>query len=207
MTRPPDPLARFARVTPPRDHVRRVLERTGSGPVNEQRRRPGDERAGNRHVLMPVRWLAASVAGLVVIAGLLLVYQVRDMRDIGLVPPAAAGEWGGKGVDVPVLPPRAYWEMSAFEEFTRLEASRTAATRRETSSARAAAEPRGTAQRSSAEGLPVNGPPQDGIAPIAIAAIDMGDIDVTPIGPLPAIAVGDIDVPELTVTPLSEEVQ
>lgn len=69
------------------------------------------------------RWLLPLAATALAVAA--AVWQSdRASRRIELPPPKASADWRGKGVDLPVLPPRAYWEMSATEEFARLRPGR-----------------------------------------------------------------------------------
>lgn len=103
---------RFARVTPPVGHEARVRAR--SGPAADTR----TVAAATPHGLA-WRWVLPVTASVLVVVG--AVWQSnRASRHVQLAPPAASDEWNGKGVDVPVLPPRAYWEMSAVDEFERL---------------------------------------------------------------------------------------
>lgn len=104
---------RFARVMPPSGHEARVRARSGPGAANATA--IGRTPAG----VIAWRWVLPVAASALVAFG--AVWQSsRAARGVLLSPPAASHEWGGKGVDVPVLPPRAYWEMSALDEFERL---------------------------------------------------------------------------------------
>lgn len=72
---------------------------------------------------MPWRWVVPVAATIAVVAG--AVWQADgDSQRVTMPPPVASPEWRGKGVDLPVLPPRAYWEMSAIEEFETLRPTR-----------------------------------------------------------------------------------
>lgn len=109
---------RFARVTPPDGHESRVRAR--SGPAAEART---GEAAPPHGVAW--RWVMPVAASVLVVVG--AVWQsTRAARQVEVAAPAAPATWSGKGVDMPVLPPRAYWEMSAFEEFERLRGGRVA---------------------------------------------------------------------------------
>lgn len=111
---------RFARVTPPSGHEARVRAR--SGPAADTRSVATAAPHGRAW-----RWVLVVPSVLVVVGA---VWQSnRASRHVQLAPPVASSEWGGKGVDVPVLPPRAYWEMSAVDEFERLRATSTASDR------------------------------------------------------------------------------
>jgi hypothetical protein len=105
----------FARVTPPSGHEARVRARSG----------PGAADAGVvAHTPTGVawRWVMPVAASLLVVVG--AVWQSnRAARQVEVAAPAAPATWSGKGVDVPVLPPRAYWEMSALDEFEQLRAT------------------------------------------------------------------------------------
>lgn len=108
-----DPIVeRFARVSPPAGHAGRV--RTRSGP----RSRANAETVPSTAAL-PLRWVLPVAASTMVVIG--AVWQSdRASRQVWFDAPPVAPQWSGKGVDIPVLPPRAYWTMSAFDEFATL---------------------------------------------------------------------------------------
>jgi hypothetical protein len=103
-------IADIARSEPPRGHMDRVLARSGPGAVAPAPRG------------VPWRWAMPVAATLLVVAGVWW-QSDRASRMVWFDLPDRTTHWTGKGVDVPVLPPEAYWAMSAFEEFERLRPS------------------------------------------------------------------------------------
>lgn len=107
---------RFARVQPRTGHVRRVCARSGPG--------MGGETLGeSTSAGPPWRWVLPTAATVMVVAGAVWQWD-RASRPADIEVPRPAAVWSGKGVAVPVLPPRAYWEMSPFDEFERLRPGR-----------------------------------------------------------------------------------
>lgn len=103
---------RFARVRPPAGHAGRVRARSGPGATTHAR-------PARAATALPLRWVLPVAASAMVVIG--AVWQSdRASRQIWIDAPPVAPQWSGKGVDVPVLPPRAYWTMSAFDEFESL---------------------------------------------------------------------------------------
>lgn len=186
-----DPLERFARVTPPRTHVRQVLERSGPG-------------AGRRRAVPLLRWLVPAATCLVVMAGALVTIGTTRF-DAPLVVPPTSGDWSGKGVDVPVLPPRAYWEMSAIEEFERLRPAQTRSrvTSRTMSAAPASAAASSFAARDVAR-LPAADmrPP---LAPIEIDAIETTPVAIEALAAPTPIDIAPVVIEPVMLSPLTQE--
>ena len=184
-------IERFARVTPPTGHEARVCARSGPGAVRT---------AGTARTPAPAvawRWVLPVAASTLVVVG--AVWQSRQAaRDVLLFPPAASHEWGGKGVDVPVLPPRAYWEMSPFEEFERLRPSRPQSSRvgrtwpdRE--------RPRPVLAYTDAER------PWEPLPPVDIVDITPSPLDVPPLPPLTPIDIPAIEIAPIEIVPHDQE--
>lgn len=198
MTAPSDPVERFARVTPPRDHARRVLARSGPAAWRVPPEQTPDGDAPRRPATRRVRRLAAAAA--LVAAGLVVARDVRLARDLDVMPPVAGAEWGGKGVDVPVLPPRAYWEMSAIGEFERLRPPPRPSRQSPPHEASAAA------TRASA-GVGGTIAAWADIAPIEIDAIEAAPVTIEALAVPPAIDIAPVVIDPVVVTPVTEEEQ
>lgn len=105
-------IERFARVRPPAGHAGRVRARSGPGATTHAR-------PARAATALPLRWVLPVAASVLLVVG--AVWQSdRASRQVWLDALPVAPQWSGKGVDVPVLPPRAYWTMSAFDEFPQL---------------------------------------------------------------------------------------
>lgn len=103
---------RFARATPPGGHVGRVRARSGPGS-------PASRRAASSAVTLAWRW-ALPVAAAMAVLGAAVWQSDRTSHHVWFDAPEPAPYWSGKGLATPVLPPRAYWTMSAFDEFEQL---------------------------------------------------------------------------------------
>jgi hypothetical protein len=128
----------------------------------------------------------------------------RAARQVEVAAPAAPATWSGKGVDVPVLPPRAYWEMSAVDEFERLRDSRPAPG--------AAAPPRrNTAVRTNravvdvAHRIATGEPPWSPLPPIELDDIAPVPLDVPAIAGLEPLELEPIHIDPIHIVPVDKE--
>lgn len=189
---------RFARVTPPSGHEARVRARSG----------PGAASAGLvAHTPTGVawRWVMPVAASVLVVAG--AVWQsTRAARQVEVAAPAAPATWSGKGVDLPVLPPRAYWEMSAVDEFARLRDSRPAL-------AATAPPRRNTAARTNSAVVDVahrtagGEPPWSPLPPIELDDIAPAPLEVPAIAGLDPIELEPIHIDPIDIVPVDKEQQ
>lgn len=202
MPSPPDPIERFAHVEPPQGHARRVL--ACSGPATAARR---DASAAPRPA--PWRWVLPVAATLVVAVGA-YVQSDRVSRAVPLEVPPPDAAWSGKGVDVPVLPPRAYWEMSAVDEFARLrpDATETSGdgrgTRRENSETRTGPALREMPTAALSRNVAFNTPGPDA-APVQAEPIAVEAFEIEPIPTAPGVALAPIPIESIAIRPLAEE--
>jgi hypothetical protein len=191
---------RFARVTPPSGHEARVRARSGPGAIDAAAR----ERTPSGGIAW--RWVGPRAASaLVVVAA---VWQSgQATRDVLLFPPAAAEEWGGKSVDVPVLPPRAYWEMSALDEFERLRATaRRNPTRAATDSARTASTALdGDSVAATAYGPVPHDVPWAPLPPIRLDDITPEPLEVPAITGLEPLELESIHIDPIDIVPMDKE--
>lgn len=190
-----DEVERFARVAPPRGHVARVLARSGPSPNVTSRvtvtLRP-----------VPWRWVMPVAATMAIVAGAF--WQAdRSSRPVALPPPVASAEWRGKGVDLPVLPPRAYWQMSAVEEFAQLRPETRAAETVATVAANAG--PRATPAAAASSPVAVAGAGPDAAPPVEAGPIAIEPLAVAPLGAAAALDLVPIGIAPIPVLPLTQE--
>jgi hypothetical protein len=190
---------RFAQVTPPPGHEARVRARSGPGAAGAVAGAP------TPIGLIAWRWVLPVAASALFVGG--AVWQSsRAARDVGLAPPAASDDWGGKGVDVPVLPPRAYWEMSALDEFERL---RVTAPRRPARAATGRARAASTALDSATSAMAYvpdsNDVPWSPLPPIRLDDITPEPLEVPPITGLEPLELESIHIDPIDIVPMDKE--
>ncbi len=169
-----------ARPEAPPGHTARVLAR--SGPIAPARPAP----------VVPWRWAMPIAATLFVAAGALW-QSDRASRLAWFDLPSQATHWSGKGVDLPVLPPEAYWAMSPFEEFDRLQAT---APRRVTRTRRVPV-------RTLKDGPLVWTPRPSTLEPIVFADITPEPLAVEAITDIPPLSVQPIHIGAIEISPLT----
>lgn len=190
---------RFAQVTPPPGHEARVRARSGPGAIDTAvtARTP----AG----VIAWRWVLPVAASVLVVVGAAW-QSSQTTRDVLLAPPAASHEWGGKGVDVPVLPPRAYWEMSALDEFERLRAT---APRRPEPAATGRVREASTALESVAGSTAYDPVPNDvpwsPLPPIRLDDITPEPLEVPAITGLEPLELESIHIDPIDIVPMKKE--
>jgi len=162
----------IARPEPPRGHAGRVLARTG----------PAVAGPGHAAGRLRLGWLAPIAAGVLVVAAV-----TWQSTSVSLLLPAADAEPRLRVLDRPVLPPEAYWAMSPFEEFARLQA--TAPRRDRHAAARPAVIPSAPLTLSQT------------LDPIALTPIDPAPLEMAPLAAPAAITLDAITFEPIDVVP------
>jgi hypothetical protein len=190
---------RFAQVTPPPGHEARIRARSGPGAVS------ATSIARTPSGVVAWRWIVPVAASALVVVG--AVWQSsRAARDVWLAPPAASHDWGGKGVDVPVLPPRAYWEMSALDEFEQLRATAPRGPARGTTGrAREASPLQGSLAGAVAYGPVPNDVPWSPLPPIRLDDITPEPLEVPAIAGLEPLELESIHIDPIDIVPMDKE--
>ena len=110
-------------------------------------------------------------------------------------------------LDLPVLPPQAYWAMDAFAEFETLRPGRLAAARRGNVIATSGHDARrpSAAHAAATDDELVWVPVPSGLAPIELASIVPAPLVVAPLAPLEDLALAEIPIEPIVIAPLIEE--
>lgn len=194
----------IARPEPPAGHVARVLARTG---VREDERVAGTSFASFA-AYRTTRWLVPALAACLVVL-LAAAWQVSraggpDLDDVLRATAAAPPEPGSQALDLnlPVLPPQAYWGMDAFDEFASLRPRRGTSGGRDNGLAGAS-----RAARDATGGLAGSLPPAlpSGLPPIELVDISAAPLAVAPLAPLEDIALEELSLTPIVVTPITEQ--
>jgi hypothetical protein len=214
-------LAALARPDAPPDHVARVLARTSAETASS----PGDTRGGQLVAYLRPRWAFPVAATVLAVLGATwqIERQVRDRLDDVMAlnashPEDAVHAWGRQEeVDLPVLPPQAYWGMDAFAEFAtlrpgaRVTASGSARGAHASDSivrlsavALAEAGRSLTAQQTTDDEL-AWAPVPSGLPVIELESIAPAPLVAAPVSPIEEIAFADIPLAPIVVAPLDDQ--
>ena len=196
-------LTALARPEPPADHVARVLARTG---IKDD----GGASAGPDVASAPAyrrpAWLVPALAASVLVV-VTAAWQVdraaRPDVDEALQamastsPTATAAE---PDLNLPVLPPQAYWAMDAFTEFASL---RPGARSTEDSQSRSTPLTRGSGVDRRAGSLVAAQP--SGLPPIELEDISPAPVGLSPLDSLEDIAFAELPLTPIVMTPITEQ--
>jgi hypothetical protein len=195
-------LEALARPEPPVDHLTRVLARTAGTPSRPSAHVAVGDGMSRRTQLLRPRWLlpiaatvAAALWGAWLVEGSLHTRLDMVMGSTFATTTADKSENRPyplirKPVDLPVLPPEAYWAMDPFEEWERLRPS--------------------TGHRAPTVGRPAAGAGSRAAAPVAqrawametLPAIELDTIETAPIDIAPLAPLDDITVTAITLAPI-----
>ena len=203
-------LEALARPEPPVDHLTRVLARTAGTPSWPSAHVAiGDGMSGRTQLLRP-RWLlpiaatvAAAVGGAWLVEGSL---QTRLDVVMGSTFATATADTSEnrpsplirKPVDLPVLPPEAYWAMDPFEEWKRLRPSTG-------HQAPAVGRPAVGAGSPAAAAVAPGAWATETLPPIELHTIETAPIDIAPLAPLDDITVTAIALAPIVIAPVDAQ--
>jgi len=204
-------LEALARPEPPVDHLTRVLARTAGTPSRPSAHVAIGDGMSRRTQLLRPRWLlpiaatvAAAVGGAWLVEGSLHTRLDVVMGRQADVRPVTAGSENRpspvirKPVDLPVLPPEAYWAMDPFEEWKRLRPSTG-------HQAPAVGRPAGGAGSPAAAAVAQGAWATETLPPIELHTIETAPIDIAPLAPLDDITVTAIALAPIVIAPVDAQ--
>ena len=203
-------LEALARPEPPVDHLTRVLARTAGTPSWPSADVAVGDGMSRRTQLLRPRWLlpiaatvAAAVGGAWLVEGSL---QTRLDVVMGSTFATATADTSEnrpsplirKPVDLPVLPPEAYWAMDPFEEWKRLRPSTG-------HQAPAVGRPAVGAGSPAAAAVAPGAWATETLPPIELHTIETAPIDIAPLAPLDDITVTAIALAPIVIAPVDAQ--
>ena len=203
-------LEALARPEPPVDHLTRVLARTAGTPSWPSAHVAVGDGMSRRTQWLRPRWLlpiaatvAAAVGGAWLVEGSL---QTRLDVVMGSTFATATADTSEnrpsplirKPVDLPVLPPEAYWAMDPFEEWKRLRPSTG-------HQAPAVGRPAVGAGSPAAAAVAPGAWATETLPPIELHTIETAPIDIAPLAPLDDITVTAIALAPIVIAPVDAQ--
>lgn len=196
-------LTALARPEPPADHVARVL--AGTSIQADGRAAPDPEIASAPAYKRPVWLMPALAAGVLVVVAAGWQLQQATHSDLGdmlraTAPSGPSAEAAPPDLNLPVLPPQAYWAMDAFDEFASLRPGASDLDDRQAAPRRQARGAGGDRLAGSLRPLP-----PAGLAPIELEDISPAPVVMPPLASLEDIAFADLPLTPIVMTPITEE--